>query len=341
MHGAVERQLVARPLGGLLGVGRAALRLARVEPMVDDCLAVHVGLGLVRHRETAMVGPRLVARQAGDHGLANAVVARLDELAAVAHAQANEAPLPQLAQQRVEALARGRGALQDRHRHRAPVRGDQLEEAPRLGVDSLKALADQIVERGARVAGDLARARGLALLPHASREILDEERAAAGFLRDDVGDAARVGVVRAEHVERHTAGVVEGERVDGHVAHVQTLDDVLLPVAEEGARLRLRTVAVSEHEHGRGRVRGPHHVEEQSGAVDVAPLHVVDVHDDGAEARQPRQDLPERAARALAQLVRIVRGARRHRRDRREPPQHREDVRQRPRVAGRETSSPR
>ena len=198
-------------------------------------------------------------RQERDDRLADAVVDRLDDLASVAQAGADEAlrlssatdassRLP-ASRRRRRACATGSGR---------PADGDDLERGAarrRAGARGAGATISSSVT-AAEASRSVRRRR-----PVAADELLDEERAAAdsrAMPRAHVRWAASSGL--AEQREREARASSAGERADRDLAHLGACGQLAAHLGRNGLA-SASSVPVRHHEEQRRRVRRAHQLE--------------------------------------------------------------------------------
>ena len=212
------------------------------------------------------------------------------------------------------------------------MRRDELEQPPRVGIEAAHAPLDHLLERRSGVQEEGVGVRGQALRVHASSEVLDEERASSRSACDGVGHEPCAVVAGAHQVERELPRVFEPERANQDAPDVGALEALLEELLQERARLGVAPLPLPEDEQEARGVRRPHDLGEQGGAVDVAPVHVVEVHHHRSEPRHLRKQRSKRRERLLSHALGVVDGASGQRRDRLDPPQDGEETRERPRV---------
>ena len=170
---------------------------------------------------------------------------------------------------------------------------DQLEHAACLVVQARDAPVDHRLERGARVGDEGTRVQRQSLRLDAPGQILHEERTPSRASRDRLRYALRP-LVRAEDGQSEAARVVHVERREGDVAQVDSLETVLSQLDEERAVVVFSAIAVAQDDEDRRRSRRARDLAKEHRAVDVAPLHVVEVQDRRTELRELREDRAER-----------------------------------------------
>ncbi len=250
-----------------------------------------------------------VGRELGDDGLPDAIVRRLHGLAPVAHRQLHEAPRAQVAQTRIDLGDTARGAPQDRGGQGTSVGRHELEQSPRVGIEALHAPLDHLLERRPGVQQEGVGVRRQALRVHAPGEVLDEERASSRPAGDGVGHALRALVDGTDQVEGELPRLIELERSDEDAPHVGALEALLEQLLQERARLRVPALPLPEDQQEARGVRGTHDLGEQGGAVDVAPVDVVEVQDHRSEPGHLRQERAKCRERLLSHALRVVDGA--------------------------------
>ncbi len=299
--GMVERQLARGLVGRALGERGAALALPAPEQMDGERLEVDGGRGLEHAGEVPVMGSQVAGRELLDDGLPDAVVTGLDDLVAFAEPDADEAFAAKqldVVVRRASLSTRGRedgygeGPSRDRHRLRktARARGKPVEP-----------IAHDIRKRPERER----RADRRRLHPVASYELLDEKGAAMGFARDGARRSLGQLVGGTDPGERERLGLLDLEGADADVADVGGDGPALVHLEQEGARGGL-LLSIRQEEQDRRRVRGPHHLVEQRDAVDVAPLHVVDVEDERPASRERAHELAQRTERALPHAMSVA-----------------------------------
>ena len=137
------------------------------------------------------------------------------------------------------------------------------------------------------------------------------------------------GLVRAQELGGQATGVVQPQRSDGDLAHLRLLGPSRVQVREEGAGRRVFG-AVRRHQQDRRRGGRAHQLHEQSGAVGVAPLDIVDEEDHPLPRAQRRHELTQSAERHLPHDERVAGDGPRERVDPRRAAEHGEEVRERP-----------
>ena len=172
-------------------------------------------------------------------------------------------------------------------------------------------------------------------------QLVDEQRVPTRLPRHHVRLGSRHGVLPPQKDQCQLARLGLRQRLDGQLAVVEpggAGDDRLADLGQERTPLSVfRAEATQEQQDGR--LRRAEQVREQDGAIDVAPLKVVDGQDQGGPLRQPGQQLAEPRERAAAQLLRVGHLRRRgtpHRDHRLDTLQDREDPGQEWDVRGQE-----
>ena len=211
----------------------------------------------------------------------------------------------------VDRVAGLRGGAHGRNGQRPAADGDDLEEPPRVVGQARDARGQHLFERDRRRGRGTCRPAPIAeVRAGAARELLDQERAPARLARDGVGRLRAPRRRRSRGAtsarRRASSGV---ERSDGHVAHLG-----VLPASASRRSARNGLVSASSARcvitsRSGGASGGRIELEEERGAVGVAPLHVVDEDDHAAAAaRAPRA---ARAARSNARWRTHLRDRRR------------------------------
>ena len=305
-----EGQLGDRLLRGALGVEGSALLVARAEEVRRDGLGIRVGRRLEHARELRVVRARTSA------GSCATIVSRMRSWLAstishaLAQARAHEAPRcagARRAAGRSRRRSRPRprstraGAGRRRRRSRASRRASSGSRATRVARASSRArprAGRRLARRPSRCGGRRSRrARapraGRGFRPTRARSRRPSPSAGVGFrLR-----GARRG---------QAARILEHRAARRQLAHLGVLGPARAQVGQEGARLRLLG-PVGRHEQHRRRRGRPHQLDEQRGAVGVAPLDVVDEDHDALPLRERRDELAQRAERELPDDLRVAR----------------------------------
>ena len=253
--------------------------------MLDDRLGVEVGLALnvlERARDRLVPARARLGLERADDRRAHEVVCEVEDHAAVDPPQRDE-PLVRVLRGLVVAADDARRVRRDLDRERTRRDADDREHRLRVGGQLGRARGDEVVDRHCL---DLPRRR--------ARELGDEERVATRHGDDRV----RARGVAAE-LRDQGARVGVGEREDLELSHVAR---ALEP--RDDAQVVLGAV----HEHGQhAGVRLLDQLGDDTRAVGVAPVHVVDEQHDRPHAREPRDRAPQRLEPAPANLLRIGR----------------------------------
>ncbi len=268
----VERELRRGFLGGRLQISRRALGVAGAEQVRGQRFEIGIRGRFQRGSQPTVVFPHVGRREQPDDGLADAVVRHLDDLAPVAHPRAREPSVAEEGDGLARALAdAGRGHGQ-RHRQRPSADGHDLDEADGFLGKPRKAVTDHLIERHE----DEARLVCSDPSAVASHELLDEKRAAPGLPRHRARDPLRHLVGRVEQRERQGERVVDIEGSNGDVADLRPLRPPLADLHQQRALDRpppSRYVIEQEQRRCFGRTED---LDEERGAVEIAPLRVVD-----------------------------------------------------------------
>ncbi|HZT53223.1 MAG TPA: hypothetical protein VE995_02455, partial [Gaiellaceae bacterium] len=319
----IERVLLRRLLGGLLGDPSGALGLARSHPVHRDRLAVRVRCALEGAREAFVVLAQRSFGQEPDDRLADPVVRRLDDLPTLAHVGSYEARVREQGDDLVRTRTALRGERHDFDRQGTPAYGDDLGKPASVLGEAVEPLGHELLERC-----DAERPTGGYAPSVAANELLDEKGAAARLARRGPCHPLDERVRLAAQCRREALGVRAVERPDGEVTHFGPVGPALAHRAQEGALARFR-IAVRHRQEQRGRVRRAQELEQQARAVDVAPLRIVDEEHERSRLRERGQELAEGRERAAANARRLDVSDVSDVADGTDSPQHREDVRQR------------
>ena len=215
---------------------------------------------------------------------------------------------------------------------------DRLQEPPRLARELPDAPPEHLLEGGRP--GRLEAVGELAPLGQIMRELVDEIGAAARFAGDHLDQVLGDVAVLAEEEPCQVAGLLGGQRFDHDLATLGARGLILAGLqqpGQAGVRLTVLAPVAAEEQQGR-RIGGTHQVGEEVGAIEVAPVEVVDIQDQRPPVRDPGQQLPQRGEGPAPQLLLIGRleAAQRGPGDGLDPPQDGEDPRQRRDVARQE-----
>ena len=290
---AVERQRGGGVPGGALGEEGRPRRVAGALVVGGEQLGV--GARLLLHGGEAEVGAAERLRiQALHHQLPDPIVEGLGEVAGAEAPAPDEVLRTQDRERGVggsDAGGAGAGPLLDRprrHRHR-------LEEAPGVGREAVDPRPEHALQRHARH-GPSGRDR--------AHQLGDEEGAAVGL----PGDGRRQRLVRAGAAEEGAGQ--GGGLVVGEAAHLDDLAVHRREGAERAEELALVDLVapVAGEEQQRGRVGRGEQGGHQLGAVDVAPLEVVEVEDQRPPPGQVVEEVPERGEGAAARLHGVAGG---------------------------------
>ena len=326
-QGVAELDLQLRPLGG-----RAHAQVER-EAVEAGRPVEREGLGCFRRRRRRILGGRLriaravvvhgqhlrigtadreqrrgqpvvaflqgLGRQARHHGVADAVVVRLDLLAAERAAGPHQV---RRAQDRLRAFAlllQIGGPVGHAHVDRHPGHRDHVEEAPRERWQPGHAGCDDVVER------DL-HGRGLSVGLGETHELLDEIRVAPGLARDRFRRRVPRPRLAGDQRLRQLLRLRGRQLADDDVPHLQ--GRIGRPLGQDALEQRsgigfLASIAPDQQE--RGRIRRAHQVFEQGPAVHVPPLQVVDEEHERPAVGHPHEQLSQGLERAALQLERV------------------------------------
>ncbi len=179
---------------------------------------------------------------------------------------------------------------------------DDLEQPPFIFAEEGDALAEEIVE--ARRA--LLRRSCLARGKRAPGELLREERASVSFEGDHPREA---GAHRPLPLEQHLCQLLRlsgAERLERELADVVTGPRVvpLLEQRDEQGARALIVGAIASNEQNRRRW-GREEIDQQRGAVGVAPLDVIDEQRERSAGGEPAEELAQRAERTLPEHLAI------------------------------------
>ena len=295
-HGAVERGVGHCALRGALGEGQGASRVRRAEEVDRDGLGVGVGAGLQGPGEPLVAVSGSLGGGARQHGVADALVDRLDDVVAVAHPDAHEArsaqerdgPRRRIGDDRVTG-PRLRASQQHGHRQRTARDRDQLEQRARRLRQARDPPRDDVVEADRRASGiHVAFKVRFERAPRRGAGSPDSRATAPPPSRARRRPPRRAGRAPGASPPPSSSGrttTVRASAPSGHAAR---------SAARKGLVVASSSPVRHEDEQGRG-VRRPHELEEQGGAVGVAPVCVVDEDDERLAARRARETA--RAAR--------------------------------------------
>ncbi len=301
----------------------AARAIAGAQPVVDERGGVVAVGRLVDARQRAVEARRVAGVEAGGRDLADPVVVRLDQLEVAGAVGPDQARRAQHRERRRLVADLGDAAEQlDRRGHARG--GGRREQGARVGRQALHAVAQQGVEATAGVRAGAA--------DGGFGQHREEQRVAVGL-----GDQRRhaVGLVARQQRARQREALVGVQR--GQLQAADVADD-----AHRARRQRLdhrrasRLVGpVGGEQQHRRRVGPMDEVDEEAGAVAIAPLQVVEIDDRGLDRADRGQQLAQGAGRARAQprevaIERLVRRLA----DRGDPVQRREQPGQRVDVDG-------
>ena len=232
--GLRERQLVDGLLGGTLGVLRGTGRVAGAGQVRGDGFGIRVGRCLEQTGERGVVRARRLGREMRHDRLADAVVERLDHLAALAKARAHEPPPRSKAIELRGQRLGARGDADERHGERAAAHRDDLEQAPRVGGQARRTLVEDLVERDRRwpAALSLRARRCRAVAPRVSSSIKNGLPPASSAMASAISWPEACCVPRSAPARR--ARVLEGERFDLDLADL----GVVRPSRAAGPRER-------------------------------------------------------------------------------------------------------
>ncbi len=173
--------------------------------------------------------------------------------------------------------------------------------------------------------------------PKCARHLGDQVGVARGFVRDGRPLARRIGPGFLEHDRGQSPGVVRVQRADIELAHRCAARGETVRVGQglQAGILPLVLAAIAGQQQQSRRGGTAEQFREHLGAIQVAPLEVVDPEDERMAPADRRQELLERAERPSAQLRRVGRQGQVlcRRRDRTGPLEDREHPRQRPDIA--------
>ena len=225
----------------------------------------------------------------------------LDPFGPIAHAHAREAARLQQREELRGGLDSPGGLLDDRNRKGSTTDCDEFENLASVVRQARGAVLDHPL-KGEEIERALSRGCCRDVAAH---KFVDEKRAPLRFACDRVRDELRRRVHLIEQSQREATrvGALEGPDLD--LTHVDVRGPSRVQVQEKGALARFFTAVCRQEEQGR-LVRGANELEEQRGAVDVAPVHVIDEHDEQAAARECREELPQGGKRAQTNHPRIV-----------------------------------
>src|ERR1035438_3357325 len=139
----------------------------------------------------------------------------------------------------------------------------------------------------------------------AAHELFDKEGASLRFVRNHFGHLLRgpiVGAVKRETEPLRLRGI---ERPDGEAERLGSTWPALFELDEELRRPRV-LFTVRQDEQDRRRLRRTHQLEKHSHTVPVAPLNVVDGHNQRLPRRQARCEIAQRPESALPNALWIV-----------------------------------
>ena len=300
-HRLRERQLACGLLRGLLGAPRRTLVLPCPEQVRRERLGVDTRHRHEHPRQAGVEGPERRRRDVRDDRLADAVVRHLDDLAPVTQPGADEPPRLQVRDGLVERPVDTCGIAHDRDGQGPRADGDdELDETTGDLRERRHPFRHDVVEtdgaRRARRAAPRLRARHpdrVERRARAARKLLDEEGTPARLAGDRLRGLARRRVRRVEEGSRERRGVARVERAEHEIANLGAHRPSLEYPGEERARGCV-LLSVREADQDRRVERRPHQVEQQPGAVDVAPLRVADAEDERRLRRETRRGSPRR-----------------------------------------------
>ena len=202
------------------------------------------------------------------------------------------------------------------------------------GAQAAEAPPQHFLERGAL--GQRSRAGQLRLGLHVVHQRADEERAAARLRGDARGHGGGHRKVAAQQLQRQPLGVGRFERADDQFTPLARERHVLAQQGRQARAVGDVLGPVRSHQQHGGRVRLAEDVQQQAGAVRVAPLQVVDDQHQRLRRGQRAEQLRQGHRRARPQFLRAedgpaLTGARM---DPVDPLEHREHLRQQRHVVG-------
>ena len=264
----------------------------------------HLGIG-APGREQGRSQPVMallqrVGGQPAHHRVADAVVVRLDLLPPEGGPRPYEVGRAQDPEHALALRLEVGGPVRHRDVDRHARDGHDVEEAPCEPRKAGHAGGDDLIER------DLHRAELLVGLGEA-HQLLDEVGIAPRLARDHVHAPVPSSGLAADEGAGQLLRVGSRQLADGDLPHLergvrrQALGEDDL---QQGAGLGFFAPVAADEEQ-RGRIGRAQETFEQGGAVDVAPLEVVDEEHEGPAVRHPHEQLAQRAERAPPQLERV------------------------------------
>ena len=211
------------------------------------------------------------------HRLANTVVGHLDDFAAVAQPAPDEAMRTQQPDELVGPVVDLGRRRSNRDRNGSAFDRDHLEQASCILRQLPSALAHHLLERHGRQIHGSCRCVGGSRACETARELLDEKRATARLAGDGARDEPR-SLLRSEQREGQPLGVVRRKRADVQLPHRDPLRHARPHRTQEVAVRRFVLPVAHDEQHSER--RRTKQLEQQRGAVGIAPLCVVDIEDE-------------------------------------------------------------